>query len=95
METEIISQNNLRLSSSYFELNSTKKYINIIYFPTPTLPQYVNWMLWNTWFQSPFYSIVSNDTDFVENISKIIGEQNEFSGAIVETQYASGNIYLL
>ena len=82
---------NLRMAQSSFSLNTSDKNTKIIHFGgTP----HGSWMLWKTEFQINSYHTMSNDTNFADNIDRIVSfeYQEAFHGTISETQYASGNI---
>ena len=81
---------NLRMSESYFSLNSTGQDTPVINIKGKA---YISWLLWKTEFQINSYHIISSDKNFEKNIDKIVDFDfgQTFYGTILENQYASGN----
>ena len=84
---------NFRIAQSSFSLNTSKQQTKIFFFEHI---QQILWMLWKTKFQINSYHTVSSDKNFTKNLDKIVSyDQGEtFHGAILETQYASGNRFI-
>ena len=88
------SEINFRIAQSSFSLNTSDQQTKVIRF-IGRLPD--SWMLWKTKFQVNSYCIMSKNKNFTKNLDKIVSffPGQTFNGTISETQYASGDDFIV